>query len=103
MAMNRDIFTEEHDLFRQQVRRFVEKEVAPKIPGWNASGSCDRDVWLRMGAEGFLGANAPVEYGGGRARIRFDTIAVTETAPAPAPSPLTLSRSRGGPPHRTTR
>ena len=59
--MKREIFSEEHDLFREQVRRFVEKEVAPKIPGWNASGSCDREVWLRMGAEGFLGASAPVE------------------------------------------
>ena len=78
--MNRDIFTEDHHLFREQVRRFVENEVAPKIPGWNASGSCDRDVWLRMGAEGFLGANAPVEYGGAGADFLYDAIVVEELA-----------------------
>src|SRR5438132_10388832 len=84
MAMNRDIFTEDHHLFREQVRRFVENEVAPKIPGWNASGSCDRDVWLRMGAEGFLGANAPALYGGAGADFLFDAIVVEELARARA-------------------
>jgi acyl-CoA dehydrogenase/isovaleryl-CoA dehydrogenase len=62
--MRRDIFTEDHDLFRSQVRRFVEKEVAPKVADWNARGMSDRDTWRRAGAEGLLGVCAPAEFGG---------------------------------------
>ena len=57
--MQRDVFGEEHELFRSQVRRFVEREVVPKIPEWNARGMSDRETWRRAGADGFLGANAP--------------------------------------------
>ena len=55
-AMRRDFFTEEHELFRAQVRRFVEKEIEPKIAEWNARGMSDRETWQRAGEEGFLGA-----------------------------------------------
>ena len=36
--MRREIFSEEHDLFREQFRRFVETEVEPNILDWNAAG-----------------------------------------------------------------
>jgi len=62
--MRRDIFSEEHEMFRGQVRRFVENELVPKIESWNKAGMSDRESWRKMGAAGFLGANAPVEYGG---------------------------------------
>ena len=45
--MRRDIFTEDHELFRRQVRRFVEKEIAPQVAAWNARGMSDRDSWRR--------------------------------------------------------
>ena len=67
--MRRDIFTEEHELFRSQFRRFAEKEIAPKIADWNARGMSDRETWRRIGEEGFLGASAPAEYGGAGARL----------------------------------
>jgi len=82
--MKRDIFDEEHDLFRAQLRRFVEREVEPAIPAWNARGTCDRAIWRRMGEEGFLGANAPVEYGGAGADFLYDAIVVEELARARA-------------------
>lgn len=41
--MRRDVFSEEHELFRQQVRRFVDKEVVPKVEHWNARGMSDRE------------------------------------------------------------
>jgi acyl-CoA dehydrogenase len=78
--MRRDIFTEEHDLFRQQVRRFVEREVAPKVEHWNARGMSDRETWKRAGAEGFLGVCAPVEYGGAGADFLFAAIVNEEFA-----------------------
>jgi len=78
--MRRDIFTPDHELFREQFRRFAEKEIAPKIEEWNARGMSDRETWRRAGAEGFLGANAPAEYGGAGADFLYDAIVMEEMA-----------------------
>src|SRR6202521_6224434 len=78
--MRRDIFSEEHEMFRSQVRRFVESELVPKIEGWNRAGMSDRESWLKMGAAGFLGANAPAEYGGAGADLGYDAIVNEELA-----------------------
>src|SRR5262249_5219276 len=63
--MRREIFSAEHDMFREQVRRFVDSEIEPKVAEWNRNGISDRESWRKKGAAGFLGANAPEEYGGG--------------------------------------
>ena len=78
--MKRDIFTEEHELFRDQFKRFADKEIVPKIPVWNERGMSDRASWQRAGAEGFLGANAPAEYGGAGADFLYDAIVMEEMA-----------------------
>src|SRR5215471_5179964 len=76
--MRRDIFTEEHEMFRNQVRRFVETELVPKIPEWNRAGMSDRESWRKMGAAGFLGPNAPEEFGGGGVDFLYDAIVIEE-------------------------
>jgi acyl-CoA dehydrogenase len=78
--MRRDIFSEDHELFRRQVRRFVEKEVAPQVAEWNARGMSDRDTWRRAGAEGLLGVCAPAEYGGAGADFLYAAIVNEEMA-----------------------
>lgn len=78
--MRRDIFTEEHEQFRRQFRRFAEAEIVPRIPEWNARGMSDRETWRRAGAEGFLGANQPVEYGGAGGDFLYDAIIIEEMA-----------------------
>ena len=78
--MRRDIFSEEHELFRQQFRRFAEKEIEPKVAGWNARGMSDRETWRRAGAAGFLGASASVEYGGAGGDFLYDAIIMEEMA-----------------------
>jgi len=78
--MRREIFTEEHELFRAQVRRLVETEIVPKIPQWNRDGMSDRASWRKLGAAGFLGPNAPAEYGGGGVDFLYDAIVVEEIA-----------------------
>jgi len=78
--MRRDIFTEEHEMFRAQVRRFVESEIVPKIDGWNRAGMSDRESWRKMGAAGFLAPNAPAEYGGGGVDFIYDAIVIEEMA-----------------------
>jgi alkylation response protein AidB-like acyl-CoA dehydrogenase len=63
--MRREIFSDEHEHFRAEVRRFAQAEIVPHLDDWNQNGQCDRDIWRKMGSAGFLGANAPEEYGGG--------------------------------------
>jgi acyl-CoA dehydrogenase len=82
--MRREIFTEEHDLFREQVRRFVEREVEPRVPEWNERGMTDRQTWRRLGEEGLLGANQPVEYGGAGGDFLYDAILIEELSRARA-------------------
>ena len=78
--MRREIFGDEHELFRAQFRRFAEREIAPKVAGWNAAGMTDRETWRRCGEEGFLGANAPEEYGGAGGDFLYDAIVMEELA-----------------------
>src|SRR5262245_50341686 len=78
--MKRDIFTPEHDLFREQFRRFAEKEIAPKVAQWNERGMSDRATWKRCGEAGYLGANQPVEYGGAGGDFLYDAIIMEELA-----------------------
>ena len=65
-------------MFRAQVRRFVDAEIEPKVPEWNRVGMSDRASWRKMGAAGFLGANAPAEYGGGGVDFIYDAIVMEE-------------------------
>jgi acyl-CoA dehydrogenase len=78
--MRRDIFSQEHELFRAQFRRFAEKEIEPKIAGWNTRGMSDRETWRRCGEEGFLGTNQPEAYGGAGADFLYDAIVIEELA-----------------------
>jgi acyl-CoA dehydrogenase len=78
--MRRDLFTEEHETFRAQVRRFVDKEIAPRVDEWNRAGMSDRESWRKMGEAGFLGANAPADYGGAGADFIYDAIIIEELA-----------------------
>lgn len=62
--MKREIFTEEHAMFRDAFRRFVEREIVPYHEEWEREGIVSRDVWRKAGENGFLGFNAPEAYGG---------------------------------------
>ena len=76
--MRREIFSEEHELFRGQFRRFVKAEVEPNIETWNEAGIVPRAIWKRMGEEGYLGANMPEAYGGAGGDFLFDAIVMEE-------------------------
>ncbi len=62
--MRRTLLTEEHTLFRDSFRHFVEKEMVPHIEQWEKDGIVARDLWLKAGQQGFLGISVPEEYGG---------------------------------------
>jgi len=78
--MKRDIFSADHELFREQFKRFAEKEIIPRVATWNERGMSDRDSWRLAGAAGFLGGNAPAEYGGAGGDFLFDAIVMEEMA-----------------------
>lgn len=58
-------FTEEHALLRQQVRTFVERELAPHAEEWEKAKIFPKEVFRRMGELGFFGAHYPESVGGG--------------------------------------
>ncbi|MEW2488303.1 acyl-CoA dehydrogenase family protein [Streptomyces sp. NPDC048411] len=63
--MQRQIFTEEHDAFRETVRTFLTKEVLPHYEQWERDGIVAREAWLAAGRQGLLGFAVPEVYGGG--------------------------------------
>ncbi|XP_061156216.1 long-chain specific acyl-CoA dehydrogenase, mitochondrial [Syngnathus typhle] len=60
----RRIFNEDHDLFRQSVRRFFQEEVVPHHKEWEKAGQVSREVWEKAGEQGLLGVMTPEECGG---------------------------------------
>ena len=63
--MQREIFTSDHEAFRDSVRSFIAKEVAPYHEQWERDGAVSRDVWLAAGEAGLLGIDVDERYGGG--------------------------------------
>jgi acyl-CoA dehydrogenase len=79
-SLPRDVFTEDHEIFRKQVRRYVAAEIEPKVAEWNERGMSDRESWRKFGREGYLGADQPVEYGGSGAGFLYDAVIMEELA-----------------------
>ncbi|HJQ56655.1 MAG TPA: acyl-CoA dehydrogenase family protein, partial [Vineibacter sp.] len=63
-ALPSPYFRDEHDMLRDQLRRFIEQEVKPHAEAWEETGNVPRDVLRRMGELGFLGIRYPEQYGG---------------------------------------
>ena len=57
-------FTEEHNLFRESFREFLEKEVRPHIDEWEKAGELPRDIYHKFGEMGYFGILLPEIYGG---------------------------------------
>ncbi|MER7208133.1 acyl-CoA dehydrogenase family protein [Streptosporangium sp. NPDC001559] len=86
--MRRDLFTREHEEFRDLVRTFVAREVTPNLERWEEHGAADRAVWLRAGEHGLLGLDVDPEYGGaGVADYRYHAVLGEEFARAGAHAP----------------
>jgi alkylation response protein AidB-like acyl-CoA dehydrogenase len=80
-APARSGFDETHELFREGVASFFEKEFVPHNETWEQAGIVDRDVYRAAGAAGYLGIDAPEEYGGGGSNdFRFNAIMMEEAA-----------------------
>lgn len=83
----RTLFSEQHDLFRESVRRFVEKEVTPYHEQWEKNGIVSRDVWRAAGEQGLLCCSVSEEYGGPGGDFLHSTIVIEEMSKAGASGP----------------
>ncbi|WP_327116762.1 acyl-CoA dehydrogenase family protein [Nocardia sp. NBC_01730] len=81
--MRREIYTEDHEAFRQLVREFIEKDVVPHYAEWERAGRMPRTVFARLGSLGVLGVAIPSEYGGaGERDYRYNAVLQEEAARA---------------------
>lgn len=78
--IQRALFNEEHEAFRDTVRRFIDKEIAPHHAQWEADGIVPRELWLKAGAAGMLCCTVPEEYGGLGLDYLFDVVVFEEMA-----------------------
>jgi acyl-CoA dehydrogenase len=77
--MQRLIFEPEHEQFRDNVRRFFQKEIAPQAEKWREQGYVDREAYLKVGAQGLLLLWADEKYGGaGVSDFRYEQIVYEE-------------------------
>ncbi|QIZ25670.1 acyl-CoA dehydrogenase [Pseudomonas aeruginosa] len=71
-------FDESHQLIRDSVRRFVEREVLPHIDEWEEAEEFPRELYLKAGAAGILGIGYPESYGGSCEGDLFAKVAASE-------------------------
>lgn len=84
--MKRQIFTADHEAFRETVRTFLAKEVTPHYAQWEQDGIVSRDAWRAAGRQGLLGLSVPEEYGGGgNPDFRYSAVLAEEFTRAGAP------------------
>lgn len=76
----RTVFREDHELFREQARRFIEKEIVPHLHDWEKLGIVPKEVWAQAGAAGLLCSTVPEEYGGSGGDFGHSAVMIEELA-----------------------
>lgn len=74
----RTLFSPEHELFRQSVRTFLEKDAAPFHGQWEKQGYIDRKLWSKAGEAGMLCSHLPEAYGGLGADFLYSAVVIEE-------------------------
>ncbi len=80
----RSVLRDDHEMFRDQVRRFVDREIVPFHADWEGAGVVPREVWLKAGREGLLCVMAPEQYGGAGGDYGHSAVLIEELARANA-------------------
>jgi len=63
--MQRTVFEPEHQMFRESVQGFLEREILPNVEAWDQAGIVDKSMFRKAGSAGLLGMAIPEEFGGG--------------------------------------
>jgi len=77
-VIERTLFNEEHEMWRESVRRFVEQEIVPFHAKWERDGIVPRELWLKAGEHGLLCCTVPERYGGPGLDYLFDVVVFEE-------------------------
>jgi acyl-CoA dehydrogenase len=83
----RTLFSSDHEMFRDSVRRFIAKEITPFHNEWEKIGIVPRELWRRAGQAGLLCTNVPEEYGGPGADFLYSVVLAEELGRAGATGP----------------
>ncbi len=86
----RTAYNEDHDAFRETVRRFMKEEVAPNADKWDEDKIVPKELWPKAGELGMLCPTVPEEYGGLGLDFGYNSI-VNEEAAYYGGSPLGFS------------
>lgn len=89
MLKPRAVYCEEHEMFREAVRRFIRSEISPYFERWESAGIVDRSYWTTGGARGMLCPQVPERYGGPGGSFKHNCIVVEEIAYAGYAGPMT--------------
>ena len=93
--MRRDLFTEDHEAFRELARDFIEKEVVPAYPQWEKAGRMPRETFAKLGETGIMGITLPEEYGGGGQDDYRYNVVLHEAPSEPVELPVTVTTDGG--------
>jgi len=80
LTFPRSVFREDHDMLRETIRRFLERECKPRQAQWDQEGRVDRETWLKAGREGLLCTTLDPEWGGAGGDFGHAAVIVEEIA-----------------------
>jgi alkylation response protein AidB-like acyl-CoA dehydrogenase len=86
----RTAFSDEHAMFRDEVRKFFAKELIPHLDRWEEEGIVDRDFWTKCGAAGLLCPTVPEAYGGLGLDFTYNAVIDEELAYTGSSAGITL-------------
>jgi acyl-CoA dehydrogenase len=76
----RKVFRDDHEMFRDQARRFIDKEITPYLEQWDKDGIVPREIWRKAGQTGLLCSTVPEEYGGPGGDYGHSAVMIEELA-----------------------
>ena len=80
LTFPRSVFREDHEMLRETIRRFLERECIPRQAEWDKKGRVDRETWLKAGREGLLCTTLDPEWGGAGGDFGHAAVIVEEIA-----------------------
>jgi alkylation response protein AidB-like acyl-CoA dehydrogenase len=81
LALRRELYSDEHDSFRESFRRFIADEALPHYDDWERARIVPREVFSKAAEHGFMGMAVPERYGGaGVEDFRFNAVLGEEAA-----------------------
>lgn len=90
MLKARSLYDSDHEMFRDSVRKFIDKEITPNTDKWEEQGKVDRAFWNKAGDAGLLCPTVPEEFGGPGLDFRFNAVVAEEIAYAGSTVGVTL-------------